>query len=57
MAFMLAAGLSVSQALSLAQAQMTSSRLNLTLRLMQKDIESGHAMSVAMQNIKTCFLT
>ncbi|BCG62625.1 MAG: type IV pilus assembly protein PilC [Methyloprofundus sp.] len=55
MAFMLAAGLSVSQALSLAQAQMTSSRLNLTLRLMQKDIESGHAMSVAMQKHKDVF--
>lgn len=49
MAFMLQAGLSVAQALQLAQAQVSSSRLNLTIRLMLKDIEAGQALSLAMK--------
>ncbi len=49
MAFMLRAGLSVAQALELGRLQMSSPRLKLTLRLMLKDIESGQALSAAMQ--------
>ncbi len=49
MAFMLRAGLAVAQALELARLQMSSPRLKLTLRLMLKDIESGQALSSAMQ--------
>ncbi len=55
MAFMLRAGLAVAQALELAQAQMSSPRLNLTLRLMLKDIESGLALSAAMQKHPAVF--
>ena len=49
MTFMLRAGLPVMQALQLSLAQISSARLKLTLRLMLKDIESGHAMSLAMK--------
>ncbi|MCQ8103313.1 type II secretion system F family protein [Methylomonas sp. SURF-2] len=49
MAFMLRAGLSVAHALELAQAQVTSARLNLTVRLMLKDIEAGQSLSSAMR--------
>lgn len=48
MAFMLRAGLSVAHALELAQAQVSSARLNLTVRLMLKDIEAGQSLSSAM---------
>jgi len=49
MAFMLRAGLSVAHALELAQAQVSSARLNLTVRLMLKDIEAGQSLSSAMR--------
>jgi len=49
MAFMLRAGLSVAHALELAQAQVTSPRLHLTVRLMLKDIEAGQSLSSAMR--------
>lgn len=55
MAFMLRAGLSVAQGLELAQAQILSSRLSLTLRLMLKDIQSGQALSAAMAKHKLIF--
>lgn len=55
MAFMLRAGLSVSHALELAKSQFSSSRLNLTIRLMLKDIEAGQALSVAMSKHKAVF--
>lgn len=48
MAFMLRAGLSITHALELARLQIGCSRLNLTLRLMQKDIESGLSLSASM---------
>ncbi|MBU2568455.1 MAG: type II secretion system F family protein [Gammaproteobacteria bacterium] len=48
MSFMLRAGLPVAQALELAKAQLTSPRLNLTIRLMLKDIEAGQSLSAAM---------
>lgn len=48
MAFMLRAGLSVAQALELAQKQVTDMRLRLTISLMLKDIEAGRSMSSAM---------
>lgn len=55
MAFMLRAGLAVAHALELSQAQMSSPRLNLTLRLMLKDIESGLALSAAMKKHPVVF--
>ncbi|MDF1587651.1 MAG: type II secretion system F family protein [Gammaproteobacteria bacterium] len=55
MSFMLRAGLSIAHALELAQTQMSSPRLNLVLRLMLKDIESGLAMSVAMKKHNDVF--
>lgn len=55
MAFMLRAGLSVAHALELSQAQMSSPRLNLTLRLILKDIESGQALSAAMKKHPVVF--
>lgn len=55
MSFMLRAGLPVMQALELAKAQVSSSRLKLTLRLMLKDIEAGHALSLAMKKHKDVF--
>lgn len=48
MAFMLRAGLPVTQALTLAQAQLSDPRLNLTIRLMLKDIQAGQSLSAAM---------
>lgn len=55
MSFMLRAGLSVAHALELAQQQVSSARLNLVIRLMLKDIESGFALSVAMTKHKDVF--
>jgi type II secretory pathway component PulF len=55
MAFMLRAGLPVAHALELALAQLSSSRLNLTLRLMLKDIEAGQPLSVAMRKHSAVF--
>ncbi|WAR45178.1 type II secretion system F family protein [Methylomonas rapida] len=55
MAFMLRAGLPVAQALELAQAQLADSRLNLTIRLMLKDIEAGQSLSSAMGKHKAVF--
>ncbi|MBE0439968.1 MAG: type II secretion system F family protein [Gammaproteobacteria bacterium] len=55
MSFMLRAGLSIAHALELAQTQMSSPRLNLVVRLMLKDIESGLAMSVAMKKHNDVF--
>ncbi len=49
LSFMLQSGLSLSHALTLARDQVSSARLNLTIRLMLKDIESGHALSQAMK--------
>jgi len=48
MSFMLRAGLSVAQALELAQVQVSNARLNLTVRLMLNDIEAGQSLSSAM---------
>ena len=48
MAFMLRAGLSVTESLALANAQVSSGRLRLTCKLLLKDIESGSALSAAM---------
>lgn len=55
MSFMLHAGLPVAQALELAQAQLTNPRLNLTLRLMLKDIQAGQSLSSAMSKHKAVF--
>jgi len=55
MAFMLRAGLPVMQALELANHQVSSARLKLTIRLMLKDIESGNALSLAMKKHKDVF--
>jgi type II secretory pathway component PulF len=55
MSFMLRTGLPVAQALELAKAQMSGSRLNLTLRLMLKDIEGGLSLSAAMRKHKAVF--
>jgi type IV pilus assembly protein PilC len=55
MSFMLRAGLSVAQALELAQAQVSSARLNLVLRLMLKDIEAGQSLSSAMRKHQQVF--
>lgn len=55
MSFMLRAGLAVAQALELAQAQISSSRLNLVIRHMRKDIEAGQALSLAMKKHKDVF--
>lgn len=55
MSFMLRAGLPVMQALELANVQVSSSRLKLTIRLMLKDIEAGHALSLAMKKHKDVF--
>jgi type IV pilus assembly protein PilC len=55
MSFMLRAGLPIAQALELAKAQLSSSRLNLTIRLMLKDIESGQSLSAAMKKHKAVF--
>ncbi len=55
MAFMLKAGLPVAQALELATGQISSSRLNLALRVMLKDIEGGHALSAAMKKHRDVF--
>lgn len=55
MSFMLRAGLAVAQALELAQAQISSSRLNLVIRHMRKDIEAGQALSLAMKKHKDIF--
>lgn len=55
MAFMLRAGLPVMQALELANHQVSSVRLKLTIRLMLKDIESGSALSLAMKKHKDVF--
>lgn len=46
---MLKAGLPIAEALELAKLQVTSSRLNLIVRLMLKDIHAGHALSYAMR--------
>jgi len=55
MAFMLRAGLPVMHALELANHQVSSARLRLTIRLMLKDIESGSALSLAMKKHKAVF--
>lgn len=49
MAFMLRAGLAVTESLTLTNEQISSSRLKLTSKLMLKDIESGHSLSSAMK--------
>lgn len=49
MAFMLRAGLSVTESLALANAQVSNGRLKLTCKLLLKDIESGSALSVSMK--------
>lgn len=55
MAFMLRAGLSIAQALELAQKQISSPRLNLTIRLMLQDIEAGQSLSAAMKKHPVVF--
>ena len=55
MAFMLRAGMPVLHALELANHQVSSARLRLTLRLMLKDIEAGKALSAAMRQHKAVF--
>lgn len=55
MAFMLRAGLPIMQALELSKTQVSSARLKLTIKLMLRDIESGHAMSLAMKKHKEVF--
>jgi type IV pilus assembly protein PilC len=55
LSFMLRAGLSVTGALELALKQVSSSRLNLVIRLMLSDIESGKPLSVAMAKHKDVF--
>ena len=55
MAFMLRAGLPIAQAFELSLKQVSSSRLNLVIRLMLKDIEAGHALSLAMKKHKEVF--
>ena len=55
MAFMLRAGLAVTESLTLANAQISSARLRLTLKLMLKDIESGHSLSAAMKKHSNVF--
>jgi type IV pilus assembly protein PilC len=49
MAFMLRAGLPVTESLELTNAQISSARLRLTSKLMLKDIKSGHSLSAAMK--------
>jgi type IV pilus assembly protein PilC len=49
LSFMLRSGLSLAHALTLAKDQISSPRLNLVIRLMLKDIESGHALSQTMK--------
>lgn len=49
MAFMLRAGLPVAECLELAASQISSPRLNLALRMMQRDIQNGQALSVALR--------
>jgi len=49
LSFMLRSGLSLSHALNLAKDQVSNPRLNLTIRLMLKDIESGHSLSQTMK--------
>jgi type IV pilus assembly protein PilC len=49
MAFMLRAGLSVTEALSLSGTQVSNARLKFTLKRLLKDIESGQALSVSMK--------
>ena len=48
MAFMLRAGLSVTESLALANAQVSNGRLRLTCKLLLKDIEGGSSLSFAM---------
>jgi type IV pilus assembly protein PilC len=55
MSFMLRTGLPVAHALELAKAQLSGSRLNLTIRLMLKDIEAGQSLSSAMRKHKAVF--
>ncbi|AFI84375.1 type II secretion protein F [Methylophaga nitratireducenticrescens] len=55
MAFMLKAGLPVAQALELAAGQISSSRLNLAVRVMLKDIEGGQSLSSAMKKHRDVF--
>ncbi|WP_292359969.1 MULTISPECIES: type II secretion system F family protein [unclassified Methylophaga] len=55
MAFMLRAGLPVAQALELSAGQISSSRLNLAIRVMLKDIEGGQSLSAAMKKHRDVF--
>lgn len=49
MAFMLRAGLPLAECLELAGSQISSPRLNLALRKMHKDIQSGQPLSAALR--------
>lgn len=49
MAFMLRAGLPLADALRLAQAQISSPRLKLAIKRMQRDIEAGASLSATMK--------
>jgi len=55
MAFMLRAGLPIAQAFELSIKQVSSSRLNLVIRLMLKDIESGNSLSFALKKHRDVF--
>lgn len=55
MAFMLRAGLAVTESLTLTNTQISSARLRLTSKLMLKDIESGQTLSAAMKKHPSVF--
>ncbi|PHR83477.1 MAG: type II secretion protein F [Colwellia sp.] len=55
MAFMLRAGLAVTESLTLTNTQISSARLRLTSKLMLKDIESGQTLSAAMKTYPSVF--
>jgi type IV pilus assembly protein PilC len=55
MAFMLRAGLPLAECLELAGSQISSPRLNLALRKMHKDIQSGQPLSAALRKHEDVF--
>lgn len=55
MSFMLRSGLPVTESLTLANEQISSARLRLTLKLMLQDIKSGNSLSAAMSKHSDVF--
>lgn len=55
MSFMLKAGLPLAECIQLASTQITSPRLNLALRKMHRDIETGQSLSNALRKHKDVF--